>query len=105
MNSDDEFLQSSIDYINGLEPVQTVSYGVNLGIPLAGEAAAVNMEIVRSNYISSDIPDGQKSKTSLSASGSYYLTDTFELNLGLKYDFELENTRTIGAMLVMTQKF
>ncbi|NTV14195.1 MAG: hypothetical protein HGA96_09755 [Desulfobulbaceae bacterium] len=105
MNSDNTFLESAVDYINELDPVHTVSYGFNLGVPLAGDTAAVNLEVIRSNYISSDIPDGQKSKTSVNLSGAYFPSDSFELNLGVRYDFELDNVDTLGVMLGVIHPF
>jgi hypothetical protein len=105
MNSDNIFLEKAVDYVNNLDPVHTVSYGFNLGVPLAGDKAAANLEVIRSNYISSDIPDGQKNKTSVNLSGSFFPSDSFELNLGVRYDFELDNVKTLGVMLGVVHQF
>jgi len=105
MNSDNAFLSKAVDFINDLDPVHTVSYGFNYGIPLAGDKAAVNLEVIRSNFISNDIPDGQKNKTSVNLAGSYFPSDTFELNLGVRYDFELDNVDTLGVMLGVVHQF
>jgi hypothetical protein len=105
MNSDNSFLEKAVDYVNGLDPVSTVSYGFNFGVPIAGDAAAANLEVIRSNYISNDIPDGQKNKTSVNLSGTYFPSDTFQLNLGVRYDFELEDVKTLGVMLGVIHQF
>lgn len=105
MNSDNIFMEKAVDYVNDLDPVHTVSYGFNLGVPLAGDKAAANLEVIRSSFISDNVPDGQKNKTSISLAGSYFPTDSFELNLGVRYDFELEDVKSLGVMLGVIQRF
>ena len=105
MNSNNDFLVSAINYINNLDPVRTLSYGINLGVPLLNDAAALNLEIVRSNFMSSDIPDEEKNKTTVNMSGNYFPSDSFELNLGLSYDFELTNVKSLGVMLGLVHQF
>ncbi len=104
MNSDNSFLDLVVDYLNDLDPVHTISYGFNLGVPV-GEMAAVNLEVIRASFVSNDVPDGQKNRTTVSLSGSYFPSDTFELNLGVRSDFELENVDTTGVMLGVVKKF
>lgn len=104
MNSDNVFLAAAVDYVNDLDPVHTVSYGFNLGVPVA-EDKAVNLEVVRSNFISSDIPTDQKNKTSVGLSGTYLVSDSFELNLGIRSDFEQKGIDTLGIMLGAVKTF
>ncbi len=105
MNGDSLFFDQAADYFNHHSPVQTFSYGFNLGMPVGGDAATINFEVVRSNFVSHDIPDGQKTKTSVSLSGSYYPSDTFELNLGISRDFELDKVDSFGVMLGVINRF
>lgn len=104
MNSDNIFLEKAIDYVNDLDPVHTISYGFNFGLPV-GEAAAVNLEVIRASFVSSDVPDGQKNRTTVALSGTYFPSDTFELNLGVRSDFELEDVDTYGVMLGVVHRF
>lgn len=105
MNSDSLFFEQTADYVNHHEPVQTFSYGFNIGLPLAGDAAAVNLEVVRSNFISDDIPSAQKGKTSVGLAGSFYPSDTFELNLGISRDFGIDKVKGYGFLLGVINRF
>lgn len=104
MNSDNTFLAKVVDYMNDLDPVHTISYGFNFGVPVA-EVAAVNLEVIRASFISSDVPDGQENRTTVGLSGTYFPTDTFELNLGVRSDFELDDVDVLGVMLGVVKKF
>lgn len=104
MNSDNTFLNAAVDYVNDLDPVHTISYGFNLGVPVA-ENAAANLEILRSSFVSSDVPTNQKNRTSVSLSGTYLVSDSFELNLGIRSDFELKDVDTLGVMIGATKSF
>lgn len=104
MNSDNVFLEKAVDYVNDLDPVHTVSYGFNLGVPVA-EDKAVNLEVVRSNFISSDIPTDQKNKTSVGLSGTYLASDSFELNVGVRSDFEQKGVDSYAIMLGAVKTF
>lgn len=104
MNSDNTFLAKVVDYMNDLDPVHTISYGFNFGVPI-GEAAAVNLEVIRASFVSSDVPDGQENRTTVSLSGTYFPSDTFELNLGVRSDFELEDVDSLGVMLGVVHRF
>lgn len=104
MNSDNIFLDLAIDYMNDLDPVHTISYGFNFGVPI-GEAAAVNLEVIRASFVSSDVPDGQENRTTVGLSGTYFPSDTFELNLGVRSDFELEDVDSLGVMLGVVHRF
>ena len=104
LNSDNTFLDAAVSYLNDLDPVHTVSYGFNFGVPV-GEVAAVNLEVIRASFISGDVPDGQENRTTVSLAGTYMPTDTFELNMAIRSDFELEDVDTLGIMLGMVKKF
>lgn len=104
MNSDNTFLAKVVDYMNDLDPVHTISYGFNFGVPV-GELAAVNLEVIRASFVSSDVPDGQENRTTVGLSGTYFPSDTFELNLGVRSDFELEDVDSIGVMLGVVHRF
>lgn len=105
MNSDSLFFEQAADYANHHSPVQTVSYGFNLGKLVAGETVAVNFEVIRSNFVSDDIPDGQKAKTSVNLGCAFYPSETFELNLGIGRDFELERVDSMGVKLGVISRF
>ena len=105
MNSGGLFFDQTADYVNHHSPVQTISYGVNLGMPMAGDVAAVNLEVVRSNFISDDIPKEQRAKTSVNLGLSFYPSDTFELNLGVGRDFEMDKVDSMGLRLGVINRF
>jgi hypothetical protein len=98
IDTDNEFLEEAIDWVNDLDAVQTLSYGFSFGIP-AGESAAFNLEVIRSNFSSDDIPDDRDSQTIAGLSLSYFPTETFELNLGVHKTFELEDIDSTGIVL------
>ncbi len=104
MNSDNVFLDLAVDYMNDLDPVHTVSYGFNIGVPVA-EVAAVNLEVIRASFISNDVADGQENRTTVSLSGTYFPSDTFELNAGVRSDFELDDVDSLGVMIGVVKKF
>ena len=105
MNSDSLFFEQAADYVNKHSPIQTVSYGCNLGLPLLEGAGAANFEVIRSNFIGDDIPEGQKAKTSVNLGFSFYPGDTFELNLGIGRDFEFDGVDSMGIKLGMINRF
>lgn len=105
LNSGDNiFVDKAIDYVNDLDPVHTVSYGLNYGVPVR-ENLAVNLQIVRSNFISSDIESERDSQTVVGLGFSYLATDTFEINLGVRSIYELKNVDSYGVMLNSIWKF
>lgn len=104
LNSDNVFVEKAIDYVNDLNPVHTVSYGLNYGIPVK-ENLAINLQVVRSNFISSDIDNDRKAQTLVGVGFSYLATDTFEINLGVRSIYELENVDSYGVMLNSIWKF
>ncbi|MBF0234191.1 MAG: hypothetical protein HQK65_14310 [Desulfamplus sp.] len=99
IDTDNGFVEEALEYINELDPVKTLSYGFNLGIPVMNEKAMVNLEVIRSNFFSDDIASDREAQTVAGISTSYYPTDTFELNLGVRKTFELEGIETTGIML------
>lgn len=101
---DNPFVDKAIDYVNDLNPVSTVSYGLNYGLPLK-ENLAVNLQVLRSHFISSDIDNDRDTQTLVGLSFSYLPTDTFELNLGVRSTYELENVDSYGVMLNSIWKF
>lgn len=105
MTGDNIFLDKAIEYINNLDPVHTISYGFNLGVPLANDTAAINLEVIRASFVSGDVPDGQENRTTVGLSGAYFPSDTFEINLGVRSDFELEDVDSFGVMLGVVHKF
>lgn len=105
LNGDSLFFEQTADYVNHHSPVQTFSYGFNLGIPVAGDAAAVNLEVIRSNFISDDMPSAQKGKTSVGLSASFYPSETFEFNLGITRDFGLDKVDNFGVLLGVINRF
>jgi len=78
--------------------VHTLSYGCSFGIP-AGDSAAFNLEVIRSNFSSDDIPNDRDTQTVAGLSLSYFPTDTFELNIGVHKTFELEDIESTGIVL------
>lgn len=99
------FTDLMTDYINNHSETQAFSYGVNLGIPVLGDAAALNFEVLRSNFMGDDIPSGQKGKTSVGLSGAFYPSETFELNLGIKRDYGIDKVKGLGFMLGVINRF
>ncbi|MEN8134235.1 MAG: hypothetical protein ABFS18_01695 [Thermodesulfobacteriota bacterium] len=106
LNSDNEFMRLAVEYINDkLETTQTLSYGFNLGLPFQGGDSVINLQVLRSSFLSDDVPDGQENSTVVNVSGAYYPTDTFEVNFGVNYTFELDDVERLGIMLGVIQKF
>jgi hypothetical protein len=97
VSTNDEFVEEIIDYINDLDAVKTLSYGFNLGIPFFNDMAAVNLEVIRSNFFSSDIESERDSQTTVGLTFSYYPTKTFELSLGVRQTFELQDIDIFGV--------
>jgi len=104
VDTDNTFLDEALDWVDDLDPVHTISYGINYGIPI-GDMFAVNGEVVRSNFNSDDIPDDRDSQTVAAISFSYFPSDAFELNLGFRKTFELEDIEINGIMLGMVSRF
>ncbi|MCK4837207.1 MAG: hypothetical protein KAS94_00305 [Desulfobulbaceae bacterium] len=106
LNSDNEFMRLAVEYINDkLEPTQTLSYGFSLALPFQGGDSVINLQVLRSSFLSDDVPDGQENSTVVNVSGAYYPTDTFEVNFGADYTFELDDVERLGIMLGVIQKF
>ena len=97
--------RATIDYVKGLDAVTTVSYGFNYGIPFKNDQAIVNLEVIRSEFISSDISDSRDNQTRVSLSGSYYFSDTFEINAGVYEVYGLKKISRRGLMLGAMYKF
>ncbi|MFO7760522.1 MAG: hypothetical protein ACQES8_04760 [Thermodesulfobacteriota bacterium] len=95
----DEFVDEAIDYINDLDAVGTVSYGLNYGLPLLDNKAAVNFEIIRQHFISSDIDSDRDTQTSFGAEASWYPSETFEINAGIRTLEEMDDLDDLGIML------
>lgn len=93
------FVDELVDYVNDLEAVKTLSYGFNLGVPLMNDTAAINLEVIRSNFFSDDIDNDRDSQTTVGLSFSYFPTPTFELSLGVRQTFELDNIDLFGVFL------
>lgn len=101
----DDFIGTAIDYVNDLDAVHTLSYGFNFGVPMLDNKVAINLEVIRSSFISKDIPSDQKNQTMTGLSFSYYPTETFELNLGVRKVFELEGLEQTGIMIGTLYRF
>jgi hypothetical protein len=96
VDTQNQWIQDAINYVNDLKTVQTVTYGGNLGIPFAAKKAAVNLEVTRSNFISSDIPSDRSAETLCMLSVAYRPLETFELSLGVNKTYELEGVDVWG---------
>jgi len=105
VDSDDGFVESALDYINDLDPVHALSYGFNVTAPFAKDKAAVSLEVIRSNFLSDDIESDRDAQTIAGLSCSYFPTDSFELNLGIRQTFELDDINTTGIMLGAVFKY
>ncbi len=105
IDNDDDFTQAVIDWVNDLDPVHSLSYGVNIGIPFAGDSAAVNLEVVRTHFISDDIAEDRDEQTVAGLSFSYFPTETFEINFGVRETFELEDIDAWAVMLGSIYRF
>jgi len=99
VDNDSEWVQEAIDWVNDLDPVGAFSYGFNIGVPFYNDDAAVNLETIRTHFISDDIDSGRDTQTVLGLTFSYYPTDTFELNIGGRGTFELEDIDIYGITI------
>ncbi len=99
IETDDKFLDEAVDYFNDLDAVKTLSYGFNLGVPFADNMAGVNLETIRSNFYSNDILDERDAQTTVGLIFSYYPSDTFELTMGARKTFELEDIDLFSVFL------
>ncbi len=98
LDTENEFLKKAVDWLNDMGPVQTLSYGFNFGVPI-GDSFAVNLEVIRSNFISDDIPSDRNAQTFTGLSCSYFPSEAFELNLGIHKTFELSDIDATGITL------
>lgn len=105
IDDDDIFVKEAVDWVNDLDPVHTVTVGFNLGVPIADEMGAVNLEVFRTHLISSDIDDDRDTQTTVGLSCSYFVSDVFELNLGVHGDFEMEDVDIYGVTLGTIYRF
>ncbi|BBO81872.1 hypothetical protein DSCO28_24380 [Desulfosarcina ovata subsp. sediminis] len=105
IDTDNQFVEKFIDYLNDLDSIKTLTYGCNIGVPLFADAAAVNLEIIRSDFSSDDIPDGRDSQTTAGLSFSYYPSDTFELNVGVRETYELEDIDLVSVYIGSVYRF
>lgn len=96
VDSDDAFLAKVQDYINDLSAVQTLTYGLNVGIPIA-DTVVLNLEALRSQFISDDIPDDRKAQTAATARLAWLPNDDFELSFGVHTILELSDIDAYGA--------
>ena len=97
MSNNDNFLGEAVSYVNHLNPVHSITYGVNYGVPFLDNKIALNVELLRSNFISSDIPNSLDAQTMAGLSFSYFPTDTFEFNIGVRKVFELKDISQTGV--------
>lgn len=104
-DNDNTYIEEAVDYVNSLDCVTTITYGVNYGIPFMNDTMAVNLELIRSNYISSDIESDRDSSTTAGVYYSYYPTDTFCLDVGIYNTFELEDINVFGFVVGAIFKF
>ncbi len=99
IDTDNQFVAKAIDYLDDLDAVKTLSYGFNLGVPIYNNKAAINLETIRSNFFSDDILDEREAQTTVGLTFSYYPSDTFELSLGTRHTFELEDIDLFSVYL------
>lgn len=104
-DDDNTFVKEAIDYVNDLDLVTTITYGVNYGIPFKDDTMAINFEVIRSNYISSDIDSDRDASTIAGIYYSYYPTDTFSLEVGIHNTFELEDVDVLGFVVGAVYRF
>ncbi len=98
VDTDNKFVEEAIDYVNDLDPVHNLTYGFNFGFPM-GESWAMDIELVRTHFISDDIPGDRDVQTLAAAAVSYFPNESFELNVGLRKTFELEDIDVTGIMI------
>ncbi len=104
-DNDNTYLEKAIDYVNDLDCVTTITYGINYGIPFMNDTMAVNLEVIRSNYISDDIDSDKDASTTAGIYYSYSPTDTFSLDVGVYSTFELEDVDVIGVVIGAIYRF
>ncbi|GAB6906357.1 exported hypothetical protein [Desulfosarcina cetonica] len=105
INTDNSFVDKFVDYLNDLDAVKTLTYGFNVGVPLFSDAAAINLEVIRSDFDSDDIPEDRDSQTTVGLTGAYYPTETFELSFGVRQTYELEDIDLISVFLGAVYRF
>ncbi|MEJ2199675.1 MAG: hypothetical protein P8X63_01465, partial [Desulfuromonadaceae bacterium] len=96
-DDDNVFLKKGIEYIDGLDTVHTITYGFNYGLPLMGEDLALNVEVLRSHFESDDISSDRDTRTTATLAVCYYPTESFELTLGIKRVFEVDEFEELGV--------
>lgn len=104
-DDDNTYVSKAIEYVNDLDLVTTITYGVNYGIPFMDDTMAINFEVIRSNYISDDIDSRRNASTIAGVYYSYYPTDSFSLDVGIHNTFELEDVDVLGFVLGAVYKF
>jgi|GEM_PF-3279920 len=105
IDDDNTFVKEAVEYVNNLDSVKTITYGINYGIPFKNDTMAVNLEIFRSNYISNDISSEKNAQTVAGIYYSYYPTPTFVLDIGVHNSFELEDIDVFGIVVGAVYKF
>lgn len=105
IDTNNEFVAQVIDYLNSLGVVKTLSYGFNLGVPFANEKAAINLEVIRSTFFNDNIENDRKFQTTAGLTLSYYPTNTFELSLGVRKTFELQDINVTGVYFGATYRY
>jgi len=104
-DDDNTYVKEAVEYVNDLDFVTTITYGVNYGIPFKDDTMSINFEVIRSNYISNDIDSDRKASTIAGVYYSYYPTDTFCLDVGVHNTFELEDIDVLGVVVGAVYKF
>ena len=99
------FIKEAVDWVNDLDYVTTLTYGINYGIPFMNDTMAINLEVLRSNYISSDIDSDRDASTTAGLYYSYNPTETFCLDFGVYNTFELEDIDILGVVVGAIFKF
>ncbi len=103
--SDNTYIEKTINYVNNLNCVTTITYGFNYGIPFMNDTMAVNLEVIRSNYISNDIDSGRDTSTNAGVYYSYFPTKAFGLDVGIYKTFELEDIDMLGCVVGAIYRF
>ena len=104
VDTDNEFVEEAIDYVNDLDPVHSLSYGFNIGVPL-GKMAAANLQAIRTSFMSDDIHEDYENQTMVMLDFSWFPTQTFALNMGIRRVFELEDIDVTGITLGTLYRF
>ncbi len=105
IDDDNIFVEKAVDYVNDLDAVKTITYGINYGIPFKNDTMAVNFEVLRSHYISDDIPDDRDTQTLAGVYLTYSPTQTFVLDIGVHHSFEMEDIDVWGIVVGAVYKF